>query len=196
MENIKLIVGENLSQLRKNKKITQLELAEMFNYSDKAISKWEHGDTLPSIETLYELCNFYGVTLDYLTHKGDESSKKEFIKRNDKTEYKHKIIITSLLISFVWILATIIYIYLYIDAPHISFYQVFLWAVPISSLVLIGMNALHMKDKRISFWSLSVFIWSLIISSYVQFIQYNPWPIFILIVPIQISLILWTNLKK
>ena len=52
MEELKKIVGQNLTLLRKEKKMTQLEIAELFNYSDKAVSKWENGDTLLELETL------------------------------------------------------------------------------------------------------------------------------------------------
>ena len=52
MEELKSIIGENLASLRKEKKLTQAELAERFNYTDKAISKWEKGETSPDIETL------------------------------------------------------------------------------------------------------------------------------------------------
>ena len=66
MDDLKIIIGKNLSSLRKARKLTQLELAEKLNYSDKAVSKWEKGATTPDIETLKQLCDFYGVTLDYL----------------------------------------------------------------------------------------------------------------------------------
>ena len=82
MEELRKVIGENLAELRKEKKLTQIELAEHFNYSDKTISKWEKGDILPDIETLYRLCEFYGVTLDYLTHEGDKTEKNEFIKED------------------------------------------------------------------------------------------------------------------
>ena len=52
MEDIKDIVAVNLTNLRKANKITQLELAEKLNYSDKAISKWERGESLPDVVTL------------------------------------------------------------------------------------------------------------------------------------------------
>ena len=61
------IVGKNLLKLRKDKKLTQMEVAEKFNYSDKSISKWEKGESMPSVEVLCELANFYGVSLDDLT---------------------------------------------------------------------------------------------------------------------------------
>lgn len=82
MKSLKEIVGENLTELRKNKKLTQFELAEQLNYSDKSISKWENGDNLPDLETLNELCNFYGVTLDYLTHPVEENKDKYILNKD------------------------------------------------------------------------------------------------------------------
>ena len=84
MEDIKVIIGKNLAELRKRKKYTQLDLANILQYSDKSISKWEKGDSLPDIEVLYNICNLYGVTLDYLTHEGNYSEKKEYIIKNRK----------------------------------------------------------------------------------------------------------------
>ena len=92
MEEIRKIIGKNLSELRKNKGLTQLELAEKFNYTDRAVSKWENGDTLPDIDTLYVLCEFYGVTLDYLTHEDNF----KYIKENRETPLSNKVWITSL----------------------------------------------------------------------------------------------------
>ena len=46
MENIKENIKENLIMLRKSKKLTQKQLAEKFNYSDKAVSRWENGKGL------------------------------------------------------------------------------------------------------------------------------------------------------
>ena len=65
MDDLKTVVGKNLASLRKQAKLTQIELAEKFNYSDKAVSKWEQGATLPDLETLKQLSDFYGVTIDY-----------------------------------------------------------------------------------------------------------------------------------
>ena len=68
MSEIKENIGKNLTELRKKMKLTQAELAAKLNYSDKAISKWEHGDAIPSIENLVEICKFYGITLDQLVN--------------------------------------------------------------------------------------------------------------------------------
>ena len=116
MKPLKEIVGENLTELRKNKKLTQFELAEKMNYSDKSISKWENGDNLPDLETLNELCNFYGVTLDYLTHPADENKKSYVL---DKDEHKRAIInhtlITVLVNVVVWFIATVIFAFALIN---------------------------------------------------------------------------------
>ena len=55
MEKLNFIIAKNLSELRRKNKLTQLEVAEKLNYSDKAVSKWEQGESLPGIEVLYKL---------------------------------------------------------------------------------------------------------------------------------------------
>ena len=52
MDNIKQIVAKNIADLRKSASMTQLEFAEHLNYSDKAVSKWERGDSLPDVAVL------------------------------------------------------------------------------------------------------------------------------------------------
>lgn len=64
MENVKEIIARNLTELRKSHKMTQSALAEKLNYSDKAISRWEHAETLPDIETLCRICDIYGVKFE------------------------------------------------------------------------------------------------------------------------------------
>ena len=52
MEDLKHIIAQNIVQLRKKSKLTQAELAERLNYSDKAISKWERGESIPDVAVL------------------------------------------------------------------------------------------------------------------------------------------------
>ena len=65
MENLNITIGKKLLYLRKKSKLTQAELAEKLNYSDKAISKWEKGESLPSVEVFYKISKLYGVSLDF-----------------------------------------------------------------------------------------------------------------------------------
>ena len=71
------IIGRNLASLRKARGLTQGQIAEKFNYSDKSISKWEHGEMVPDVETLLALADFYGVTVDFLLTKDAGVNHKE-----------------------------------------------------------------------------------------------------------------------
>ncbi|MBO5908335.1 MAG: helix-turn-helix transcriptional regulator, partial [Clostridia bacterium] len=103
MEDIKPIVAENLAKLRKSQGLTQVQLAEKFNYSDKAVCRWERGETLPDINVLYSLCEFYGITMNDLVSAELET---EEIDVDRKSRFKYRILISILLVSVVWLAAT------------------------------------------------------------------------------------------
>ena len=70
---MKILIGENIKQLRKANNITQEQLAEALNITCAAVSKWERRDTYPDITLLQPLAYFFGVTLDELM--GYQASK-------------------------------------------------------------------------------------------------------------------------
>ena len=57
MKDINLVIGTNIKELRKANKLTQYELAEKLNYSNKAISRWESGEVIPDVLTLNKFIN-------------------------------------------------------------------------------------------------------------------------------------------
>ena len=195
MEELRTIIGENLAELRKEKKLTQLELAEKFNYSDKAISKWEKGDTLPDIETLYALCEFYGVTLDYLTHPGNRNEKSEFVIEDLKAKRRNNIISSAMMITIVWMIFTIVYVYV-LMRDNTSQWVLFVWGVPTSSLVMAIANRLYFHKRLIYFISFSILVWGLITSVYLTVLYINAWPLFFVGIPAQLILVLWSNLIR
>lgn len=196
MDDIKKIIGQNLASLRKRKKYTQADLAEILKYSDKAISKWEKGESLPSIEVLYFLCNHYGITLDYLTHEGEYEEKKLYHKK-DKS-LVNKIIISLLSISLVWFLIIIAYVYPYV-ITQINLWILFIWGFPASALLALIFNSVWGKRKY-KYFILSSFIWTLLTAIFLLLIylnqSYQVWAIFLLGIPAQIAVILWSQLKK
>ncbi|MFA6852042.1 MAG: helix-turn-helix transcriptional regulator [Bacilli bacterium] len=189
MENIREIIAENLTYLRKQAKLTQLELAEKFNYSDKAVSKWEKGDTTPDSETLYSLCEFYGVSLDFLTHKGNSNDKKEFVKKRE-SDFRNKFLITLLLTMIIWMVATIAFVYTSITLKE-GYWQSFIWAVPASCILVVGVNRRLFRSRALNIASESVGIWSLLAAVYFAFTIWSLWPIFLLGIPLQTALVLW-----
>lgn len=71
-------LSEKLILLRKEKGVSQAELAELMNVSRQAISRWETGVAVPSAENLKYLRNLYNVSLDYLFNDAaDEPDKNE-----------------------------------------------------------------------------------------------------------------------
>lgn len=60
------MLPEKLSELRKKKGLSQIELAEKLNVSRQAVSRWETGGALPSVENLLSLRELYNVSLDYM----------------------------------------------------------------------------------------------------------------------------------
>ena len=194
MESLRKIIGSNLAELRKERKITQLELAEMFGYTDKAISKREKGDTLPDVETLYQLASFYGVTIDYLTNDIPLEEKEIITNPTKQTNIKaNRISIVLLSISLVWMLATICFVWIMVF-NSVNYYQVFIYAISLTGIVLILFNKTWGKRKY-NFYIYTLFLWSLISSIYVGFLQYNLWPLFLLGAPSQILIFLWARMK-
>lgn len=196
MSDLKKIIAKNLTELRKEKKYTQQDVGNLVQYSDKAVSKWEKGESLPDIDVLYQLCNIYGVTLDYLTHEGSYEEKRDYLI--PKSEYRNKIIITSLFSSIIWMAVIIVYVYLNLY-QSINIWTIYIWAIPLNCVLLLYFN--WKWGRRLWYIILiSVFVWSLIAAFFIQILyssdyQYNYWMLFLIGVPIQIALILLSQLK-
>ena len=90
-------IGENIKQFRKNKKITQKELAEKIGVTDSAITKYEKGDREPNIETLNKIATALGVTINDLVKNEEKASNKNsigirFLDRSKLPDEKEQII--------------------------------------------------------------------------------------------------------
>lgn len=186
-----MVIANNLMNLRKASKLTQLELAEKLNYSDKAISKWERGESLPDVILLKQIADMYNVSIDYMmqVHTFDDAKKHK-----PKAKLNNKLIITLLSCLVVWVCATIIYVNLTL-IMKINYWMVWLWALPVTAIVLIVFASIWGKRWQV-ITSVSVLVWSLLASCYLQFLKYNIWTIFLLGIPLQIATLLWGKMKK
>lgn len=70
-------MGAAIAALRKEKGMTQLELAEQMGVTDKAVSKWERDLSCPDVASLPKLAQILGVTVDELMHHSRMPQKKE-----------------------------------------------------------------------------------------------------------------------
>jgi transcriptional regulator with XRE-family HTH domain len=188
MKELKDIIAENLLALRQQKKITQLEVAERLNYTDKSVSKWERGDVTPPVEVLKALADMYGVSLDYLTT--ERTGEVIISEKAQKKEFSNKIWITLLAVSLVWLIAVIFFVYA-ITLHQVVAWQVFVTAVPISCIVLLVFNGIWGK-RKFTFIIITVLVWSVLTTVFVYTLKYTLWPLFILGVPLQVAIVLWS----
>ncbi len=192
MNDMKSIIATNIIKLRKENKLTQAELAEKLNYSDKAISKWERGESVPDIEILKNLADMFGVTVDYLITENADSFGDKF--KLPKQTKANQIAIAMLGVSLVWLVATIIYVYCNISAGH-NLWTVFIWAIPLTCIVLAIFNR-KWGNRNFEFYINTVFNWTFLASIYLQFFAYNIWLVFIIGIPIQVIIILLVSIRK
>lgn len=197
MKDVRPIISKNLAMLRKEKGITQAELASKLNYSDKAVSRWEHGDTLPDVNVLLELCEFYGITLDDLVNEDCEIDE-ETEKKKEITSYKIWRCILST--SIVWLIATIVFLYNFVILENTGAWVFFIWAVPISALVfcIFGKGILNLVVYCIL---TSVMVWTVLAALYLSFLvasgfAANMWQLFIVGIPLQLVVILTYKMKS
>lgn len=192
MENVKAIIAKNLVELRKSRRMTQQELAEKLNYSDKAISRWEHAETLPDIETLCKVCEIYGVKFEYLLQKEQAPMNKNPYVINQDTPKKAAIVLIAVLA--VWLVALVVYVYSNWILGE-NRWPLFIWAIPVSSMIWQFCNRLW-GNKTLGRIIVSITTWTLILAIYISLLQYNIWMIFIIGIPIQLIIILTSALKK
>lgn len=203
MEKLASIISNNLTFLRKNAGLTQLEFGEKFNYSDKTVSKWELGVVIPSVETLKEIADFYGVSMDYLV--SEHKSTKDFTSAMKKTvKPKEKIAFIALTVSVIWFIIAVIYAYSYLKFSTLDpvvnrYWAVFIWGLPISFIVVAFFTRKYFKKTKWIYIHLSLALWTLLLSAYLTFIyEGNYWFLFFIGIPAQISLILlmYFNIQK
>jgi len=189
MKDIKQIIADNLVTLRKKNNLTQLDLANKLNYSDNTISRWERGEITPSIETLSLISEIYNIPLESLL-----SENVINVSKAEQKTLKIKKVATILLsLSLVWFVALIAYFYI-TTFVRVDLWIIFIWALPASCIVLLAFSS-YLKSRTYNFISFSLFVWTALLSVYLQFLEYNLHLIFIIGAPAQLALCVWTFMR-
>ncbi len=177
--------------------MTQAELAEKLNYSDKAVSKWERGESVPDLYVLKQLADFYGVSIDVLL-KAPNTIKHKTI--HNKPLLRAVIAVCSTML--VWLVAICAYAFINIIIPSITrTWLAFIYALPISCIVLLVLTSVW-KKKITTGVIVSVLVWTSILSIYLSlsFLLSNPpytlWLIFLIGIPLQVLIIFWSIYSK
>ncbi len=201
MEDIKAIIAENIVLLRRGRGMTQIELAEKLNYSDKAISKWERGESVPDISVLKQIADIFGVTVDYLITPGqdglpvdDDAVKKQIAKKK-----RAHGTITGMSVVLVWIIALIVFFSIDLSTDGIvGHWLAFAYAPAVSAIVWLVLNSIWFNRRR-NYLIISLLMWSLIIALHITLIllcSMDFWQFYALGVPGQIIIVLWSLMEK
>lgn len=193
MNDLKRIIAYNIAELRKAVPLTQAELAEKLNYSDKAVSKWERGESIPDVAVLKQIANLFGVSVDYLL---EEEHLFESTQRSVPWQRKkNRVLVTALSCALVFLIATLVFVALALvgDIPRI--WLAYVYCVPICSILLIVFNSIW-GSYGWNYFYISILVWSLLTSIYLTTGDYTNWLLFIIGIPGQIIILMWSGFKS
>ena len=195
-EKLKLQIGNNIAAFRKQCAMTQADLAEKLNYSDKAVSKWERGESMPDVLTLVQLAEVFGVSVDDLVGKtGATAAAKE-----PETKPKRKVnksVIQMLVSLLVWFVALFVYVVLSSVGLPRSWVG-FIYAVPVNAIVLLSLRSAWHK-YRWNFVLVSIIVWGSLVSFHATmliFTGFNIWKLFLLGLLGQAAVWLWFRMFR
>lgn len=189
---LRLITASNIIRLRTEAGMTQAELGAKLNYSDKTISKWERGESIPDAFVLTQLADIFGVSVDYLLSTETEWKAPEEEPAHEERTYSVEVIILLTVFS-IWTTALAIFVMLWVF--EIILPQVFLVALPISIMVFMILICAFHRTKYLMF-VISSLVLSLLVMLYFFLPMKHPWQIFLLAVPSLIIIFLSFNIKK
>ena len=196
MKDIKSIIAKNLTDLRKLNGLTQAQLADQINYSDKAVSKWERGEASMDIETLFRLSELFHVEIDYFFEENASenvehfSTKKMFIIR--------KIGLLILALMAILFVAIAMYVTTFWQNWPIKekAWILYVWCISVCCCVS-WLFCKRQKYKIAALVLVSCFVWSVLASLYLTALvnNVNFWMIFLVGIPIQAALLVYKLLK-
>ena len=179
-------VANNIAQYRKAHHDTQLDLATKLNYSDKSVSKWERGESLPDVYILSQIAELYGVSVSALI--GEIQPPKE-----SKPHYHMFILLLSLALTMA--VATLLFSMFMICKVDYPAWMFFVYALPVCSIICIVFTSLWWGIL----WqgvSVSALIWTLGMSLYLSFELENVSLIFLVCAALQVLTLLWEGFRK
>ena len=204
-EKLKLQIGSNIAAHRKRLGLTQAGLAEKLNYSDKAVSKWERGESIPDVLTLMQLAEQFEIrvgdlledpnalpeeTTPFQQAMGQVSEKALKRKAN-------KNIILGLSSILVWFVAMLIYVVVSsLDIPNS--WLAFIYAIPATCIVMLSLRSAW-QDFRWNRFLISGIMWGALVALYSTLfilINVNIWRMFLLGIPGQAAIFLWFRLFR
>ena len=207
-ERLKDLIGKNIASYRKCVGLTQAGLAEKLNYSDKAVSKWERGESIPDVITLAQLADLFEVTVNELVAdpnilpEGTPGNLEKAMTQVSEKALKRKAnknIILGLSSILVWFVALLAFVLLSTFPVTEKYcFLLFFYAIPANAIVALSLrSAWH--DFRWNKALISAIVWGSLLSIHVSlliFLNFNLWKIYLLGIPGQIAIFLWFRMYR
>ena len=191
MDECRAAVAANLTRLRTAAGLTQSELGDKLNYSDKSVSKWERGDAAPDVFVMKQIADIYGVTVDYLLQPHEENEGMP-APAGENADYSTAII-TTVSILGIWTVALLIFVILWLTGSIV--WQIFVYAIPISLITLLVLHSIW----RGGWWTqyiIAALVLSVILTVYLSLLPSNPWQLFLLAIPAELVVFLSFRIKR
>ena len=189
MSDLRRAIADNICALRTEAGMTQAQFAELFNYSDKAVSKWERGEAIPDVTVLKQIADRFGVTVDYLL-RSEHTDAEERARHLNRVASRNRLLVTLILTVGVWVLFTLLFVLLALSEVGDAPWLLFIYAIPVSSVVVLVFNSIWGR-RRLNFIIVSVLVWSILLSVYLTLLSLlcrNFWILFIIGIPAQVLL--------
>lgn len=151
--------ANRLNDLRRAAGMTQLELAQKLNYSDKSVSKWERAEGVPDLYVTTQIADIFEVSVDDLL--SDKPFRRRFISRN-------KLLVTLLSMVVPWLVATLCNWLLGVFFPDLPFWRLYVYAVPVTAIIATVFTGIWW-NKIWQFISVSAIIWSIPTCIFISF---------------------------
>ena len=193
LSELKLISASNIIKLRTEAGLTQAELGEKLNYSDKTISKWERGEAIPDAYVLTQMAEIFDVTVDYLLSSHDAwESPEQQEARQEESGYSVNMIIAISVLG-VWTMALTIFVMLWLF--DIILWETFVVALPVSILTYMVLICVFRRRRHLQF-VIAAFVLSLFILLYFTLPMQKPWQLFLIAIPAEIIVFLSCNIRR
>ena len=193
MDELRRTIGRNILLLRTNAHLTQAEFASRLHYTDKAISKWERGDSVPDIAILKQIAELFGVTVDYLLCEHAESEKLP-VAEDAAIKRRNHLLIALIAVIGVWFVAVFAFAVVFM-VLHDALWQAFVCAVPVSLVVALVFNSVWGK-RKMNYLLISLLLWSFLLTLYLLLLSKNLWALFLLGIPGQVCVLLCSYLRR
>lgn len=200
LEDIRSVIAANITALRTSSGMTQLDLAEKLHYSDKAVSKWERGESVPEIGTLTAIADLFGVPLDYLVRSEHEApaaaTEQQPAAPAPDHKKKNRALIAGMSVLLVWFVAALIFVFIDITFRSVDRHWLsFVWCVPASMIVWLVFNSVWFNRRR-NYLIISLLMWSALAAIHITALtfNYNIWLIYTPGIPGQLIIFLWSRL--